>query len=523
MGDRRGAMHNRTRSLTAPRSRSLKESLIGWNSAITGLLVTAIAIRIRYLWTHHLWNDELSTMQAATIPWSEAVEYLKIVDPHPPASFLFVKGVDLLFAYQLTIDQLKYGVLFWTVVIGLVSFWVVRRLPWLALPVLAGLSVVAVNPLFAYLGSEVRPYSMLIALAFALLMFSSLWITTTHRGTVPGRRAQVVMVVLLALPVWTQYAGILLVVGVVISIEMISIVRRRKLDLLLIRVALVAALLAAPVAFFLKSQMAIDVPTARTPFPELAGYLGWGFGGLGVFLAVGALIAWVVEFSRRTGRGEPPTSSSDHRHELVAVGWYSLTVVVLFFLGVAVVWFATGIQLANIGVSIVPVLFAVVGFACLLTALREDAVKVLIVITVVLSFPLALIVTDSPQILRPNRIANVDILVEISGTVGFDDVAGDGTMLISLDGFLSNRYFVSHAESEFPAARVEPVPVTQFDTRLEATIAAGIEDPEINRVVLITRYNFDYRVLPFIPEGIRLVRVHKYAWLMEIVEQDNLE
>ncbi len=490
------------------------------NLAIIGVITMGLMIRVRYLWTHHLWNDELFTMRVTELSWSETFEYLRTIEPHPPASFLFIKVANAVFANQLTIDQLKYVILFWTVTIGIVSFWAVKRFPWLTLPVLAGLSVIAVNPIFAYLGSEVRPYAMLVAVAFALLWVSILWTVETNQGTAPGRRAQIAMAALLALAVWTQYAGVLLAVGVVVSIEMMSIVRRRTIDLLFLKVVLVAVALAAPVALFLKSQMSIDVPTATTPFPEFASYVGWGFGGLGMLLALGTIAAWFAESLRRSGGRESLETGAYERHELVIAGWYALTVVVIFFLGSALVWVVSGVQLANIGVSIIPVLYAVVGFACLLSALSKNVVAWLIVISIVISIPITLTVTDSPHILRPNRVSNVDIMLEASETVGFDHLAGFGTMLVSLDSATSNRYFAAHAESNFPSARIEPVHVTRFDTQLEATIEAGIADPEIEQIVLITRYGFDYRVRPYIPDGVRLIRVHQYAWMMEGAQQN---
>jgi len=486
--------------------------------AIISLLVTALIVRGRYLWTHHLWNDELSTMRLVNTPWAEAPRYLATIEPHPPASFLFMKGMDSLFINQLTIDQLKYAVLIWTVLIGLASIWAIRHLPWLSLPIIAGLAVVAVNPLFAYLGSEVRPYSMLIAVAFGLIVVSSRWIASGTLGELPDKRIRAALVALLTLAAWTHYAGVLLAASVVISLELVSVMRYRKLDRPLLRGALLSAALTTPIVLFLRSQMSIEVSTARTPLPELAGYLGWAFGGLGVALTLGVLIAWIVRLSKRTRQQETPRL--DGNVEIMAVGWFSLSVVILFFIGVALVWWMTGIQLANLGVSIVPALFAVVGFASLLTPVSEATVRWVIITSVIVSFPIALVVTDTPSIFRPNRVSNVDVLLEASRSTGIDHSAGDRTMLISLDSPVSNQYFASRSGEYFPAAHVQPVNVAQFDTRLGAAIEAAIQDPEIDQIVLVTRYGFDYRVRPFLPDAVRVVKVHTYAWLMELPAQD---
>ena len=164
-------------------------------------------------------------------------------------------------------------------------------------------------------------------------------------------------------------------------------------------------------------------------------------------------------------------------------------------------------------------LFAVVGLACLLSAYDERAVRWLIGLSLVVSLPIALIITDSPDMLRPNRIANVDILLEASRSASLDHDAGDRTMLISLDGSLSNQYFAIHAAEQMPAARVETIPITQFDTRLGPTIEAAIQDQNIDRILLVTRYGFEYRVRPFLPPNIRVVQVHRNAWLLELVNR----
>lgn len=509
--------------MSAVNPRNLKDQMIRWNLAITSLLVIGLVIRVRYLWTHHLWNDEISTMRVAKMPWSDMFDFLRTIEPHPPASFLFIKGTNLLFFNQLTVDQLKYVVLTWTVMIGLVAFWAVKRMSWIALPVLAGFALVATNPLFAYLGAEVRPYSLLIALVFALLWYSVLWISTTHSGVTPGRRGQAAMVALLVLPVWTQYAGVVLVISVVIAIEVIGVVRRRTLDLVLMRVSLVALLLVAPLGIFLTRQLSITVSTARTPVPELMGYLGWSFGGLGALLGIAVIVVWLGEFRGAVRPIEVATDGSDHRSELVTIGWFALLVVGLFFVGVTIAKVLTGIQLVNMGVAIVPALFAVVGFASLLAAVREAAVTWIVVLSVVVMTPIAIIVTDTPSVLRPNRISNVDVLFEVSGAVGIDAGAGDGTLLISLDGPRSNAYFAAHAQARFPAARIEPVFVLDFDTVLNKTLESGIQDPTIDRIVLVTRYGFDYRVRPYIPDGLRVVQVSDYAWLMEKIEPAEIE
>lgn len=487
--------------------------------SIVGLVLLALAIRARYLWTHHLWNDELSTMRVAKMPWSETFGYLTTIEPHPPASFLYMKVLNLLFANQLTIDQLKYGVLVWTVGIGAAALWSASRNPWFTVPIGAGLALVAVNPLFAYLGSETRPYSMLIAIAFALIVFSARWIAVSRSGGRSGPRLQWIMVLLLAMAAWTHYAGVLLSVSVVVAIGLISIVHRRKIDRSLALVALIAAALVSPAILILTSQISIDVSTAQTPLPEVVGYLGWGFGGLGLSLAV-VLTAWSILRLPNTSRGDTKDSSvvSESR-ELVAVGWFSLIVVLLFILGAVITRWLTGVQLINIGTSIVPVLFAVVGLACLLSAYDERAVRWLIGLSLVVSLPIALIITDSPDMLRSNRIANVDILLEASRSASLDHDAGDRTMLISLDGSVSNQYFAIHAAEQLPAARVETILITQFDTRLGPTIEAAIQDQNIDRILLVTRYGFNYRVRPFLPPNIRVVQVHRDAWLLELVNR----
>ena len=43
-------------------------------------------LRLRYLLTHHLWNDEISSMRVLDMGWSELVDWFSLVEPHPPLS-----------------------------------------------------------------------------------------------------------------------------------------------------------------------------------------------------------------------------------------------------------------------------------------------------------------------------------------------------------------------------------------------------------------------------------------------------
>ena len=412
-------------------------------------------------------------------------------------------------------DQLKFVVVIWFVILSGSMLWFGLRRPAFAVPIVAGLALIAANPIFAYLGSEVRPYSFLIAVAVALLLTSFEWVAVGLRGQSPRRLWRLLMVTFMAAAAWTHYAGVLLAVATFLSVETIALIRRRRFDLPLVTSALLAAFLFSPALFLFAEQRSIDVPTANTPADEVLRYFGWGVGGLGVIIAVLALAGFLVGAWRsRSNRGETDQSVDDAR-VLLDAGWTGLLIAAFFVLLASLVNAIAGVQFINIGVSIVPVSVAVIGAACIATIWLSRVVLVVTFASLMLMVPTAMSVTDTPHILRGNRISNVDILLETSQIVGFDHRAGEGTLIIMLDGSASNLYFAEHTEKVLPAASLALVQPAQGEETFPGLLEQALVDPAIDQTVVITRYSFEARVAPHVPEGAKVIRVHLYAWLIE--------
>jgi hypothetical protein len=479
--------------------------------AVLTLAVLGLAIRALYLGTHHLWTDELSTMRFVQLPISQALDYLRTVEGQPPGAFLLTKALSWTFFGLLTPDQLKYIVLLWFAMIGAAAWFVHRRHPRIGLPVVITLGFIAVSPLAAYIGSEARPYSLFMAVAFLLLIAAASWSDLVISAPYFRNRHVVSMAALMALTAAVNYSGIVLAVSIIITLQSVAFARDRQLDPALLRASILAGVLYLPVLPILLPQLDNNQSTASTPWDQIAHYFAWAMGGLGIGLL---LLSGVVLTIRIARRNRPDTEANRSQHPDLAAGIILLTTI-LFVIGAGLVKLVTGVQLINIGMAVIPPICAIFGLA-LLTAPRLPRSAVAILISyLVFTVPVTLGVTESPSVISRNRVSTVDVMIRVAPVVGYDVRGGDGALLMSVDRALTNEYFVARSADLYPSALVGAVYIEDSETKLQALLQSGLDDPSVDYIVLFTRNTFDAWVLPHIPNGVRVIKVDEYAWVLE--------
>ena len=467
-----------------------------WRGYAVVVFAAGLALRIGYQLTHYFWNDEAGIYRSVEVPWSEFWHWLTNYEIHPPLFHLFLRAVDLGTFGLLSPDEVKYSVLVWFVVIGGTFWWYVG----LPLRTSVGISlvfgIVSLGPVTAYLGAEVRPYSLLTALFFAAVVMLDVWLQELQRGE--ERRSRLVAIAVLApLMAWTHYAGFLIGCALLVGGLCGAFVVTRRVHRRFAMAWFFGMLGTLPLVLTLLPIHMDNV--AATPTGPLrlrplatAKFVAWAIGPTTVVFVVGIVLLVIL------GRGIG--SLSYREPSIVAFG----ALAVSFVAAAYVVGFSTGgVNLVNLGVVPVPVILLAMVLGGLLDRASGGFLAVLGVTSVILTAPMTMLVLDEPANLSGNRVSPVDVLVDFEERTGMFNSSQGSFAVMLIDNSVMNNYFMPRARELFPGLDIRTMSMRggeglQQNGRDLAAFLAEQSERGTVRAVVITRGSFDHRVKPFL-------------------------
>jgi len=474
-----------------------RASAVGaWRWYIGVLTVAGLLLRIRYQTTHHLWNDEAGIFRGVNVPLSDFWSWLTDYEVHPPLFHVFLRLCDLATFGLLTPDELKYSVLLWFAAPAGVLWWYVGLPMRTNRGVALSFGIVALGPVTSYLGAEVRPYTLLLALFLVATVVLDVWLQELDSGIERKSRLVLIAVVVPALA-WTNYAGFLIAGAILVGGAMGALVVQGRLHRRFAVSWACGMLATLPlVATLLPIQMDKVAGTATGPLRlrplTTAKFLVWAMGPTAVVFVVGIVVLLLVR------RRLAVLSYSD---PLVAamVGTGASLIGAAFVGGL---W-TGGVNLLNLGV--VPVLVVIGGTA--LGGLLEHAsarfLAILGVVAVALTLPMTIRVLDTPALLSGNRVSPVDVIIDVEDRTGMFDGSQGSFAVMLIDNSVMNDYFMQRAREYFPGLDIRTMPMRsgeglQQNGRDLAAFLAEQSERGTVRAVVITRGSFKHRVKPFL-------------------------
>lgn len=467
-----------------------------WRGYAVVVFVAGLALRVNYQVTHHLWNDEAGIFRGVEVPWSEFWYWLTTYEIHPPLFHLFLRAVDLGTFGLLSPDEVKYSVLVWFVAIGGTFWWYVGLPLRTSVGISLAFGVVSLGPVTAYLGAEVRPYSLLTALFFAAVVMLDVWLQELQRGE--ERRSRLVAIAVLApLMAWTHYAGFLICGALLVGGLCGAFVVTRRVHRRFATAWLLGMLGTLPVVFILLPfQMGLVAQRVVDPLrlrpSDTVKFVHWAIGPTTVVFVVGIVLLVIL----RRGIG----SLSYREPSIVAFG----ALAVSFVAAAYVVGFSTGgVNLANLGVVPVLVILLAVVLGGLIERASGGFLAVLGVTSVILTAPMTMLVLDAPANLSGNRVSPVDVLIDFEERTGMFNSSQGSFAVMLIDNSVMNNYFMQQARELFPGLDIRTMSMRggeglQQNGRDLAAFLAEQSERGTVRALVITRGSFDHRVKPFL-------------------------
>jgi hypothetical protein len=170
------------------------------------VLILAIVTRIGGL-SEGFWIDEVISSDTAAMPWGELLARAGLADVHPPGYYLGLKFWGL-FAGSSDLASRLFTLLVSVLTVGLLTVYARTRFGNLA-SVVAGMTL-ALSPLHAHYGVEVRSYALLTGLTLAAIFCQERLLARPRCA-----RRQVLLVLVLSALTWVHTLG-LIVAGLVL-------------------------------------------------------------------------------------------------------------------------------------------------------------------------------------------------------------------------------------------------------------------------------------------------------------------
>ncbi len=400
---------------------------------IIAVVTVGIILRLRHVLVDALWHDEIFTLEVVTSSWPTFREFVFTgTDIHPPFYYLFLRvlaaflpGTDPESALRI----LNIGS-FAIYVFGF-RIWGMATSRWSA-PLVA-LTAIAVSPGLAYLGAELRMYSLAPALVFLILTMLIAW---EALPAARGRGRAIAMGLIAASAALSHYFAAIMVLALAVGWW---IVFRKKIAKA--SVAIGAGVAASLVAFspVVAKHLSHGLGYNRTVMDSV-GFVYWTVGLAGV----AALLAGVWN-QTTSERSQSPTA----RALLLTIGGVlTLAMLSLWFRDSNILTFGSASILAPLIIVLGAVrsrgstrlLAFIAGFAALSTVVAWQAMA-------------------QPTTFEPNRISTVKALADyLDIDPEFSTDSGSRLIVIHADSNVANTYFEAHLPD-----RIERATVLTFD------------------------------------------------------------